>query len=469
MNKIEYLELKLKEIKKQLTGTYLNKISSSSKNDFIFSFSKNNNLFISLNNLNPFLALTKEKLNYNLTSPFISKLKSKFNNSKFIDISLLNNDSIIDLTLLNKEDNYDKNIYHIIIELFKGNSNLIVLKENTIILAYRYHSLDSSHPIIYESKYIFPNKINLTKEFDLNKETQKENEYILNLDKIYLHEKYEFLISKLKRKKKTLENKEKALIEDKNSALKHLKYKEYADYFLINLNEFKKGDAYFLYENIKIPLKENLDASKNLNYLYKVYKKAKTTLLTIDSFLLEVKNEINYIDNILVLKEIYNEEDYLSLIYDLSSKNIIQLNSKYIPKKKIINKNYPYFVNIENHKVAYGKIDYQNNYLTFNLARKKDIYIHIKDFSGPHIILFLNNNETYLSIKDSLLNKVLSFALYLNKKDEATFLVTTLNNVKKGTRLGETNLLNYESYFIRKDNNDSNYINLIKKEERLIK
>jgi len=469
MTKIEIIKKKIESLNKELEGTYLNKIISISKNDYIFSFSKNKNLFLSLNPQNPFFSLTIEKTSSNLNNQFLTKLKYKLNNSRFISINNINEDSIIDINLVNKEDDFSKSNYHLLFEVFKGNSNLILLKDNIIVLALKYHSLDSFHPIILGTNYTLPKKIEFNKDFIFEEEIKKEENYIENLDKIYLHEKYDYLLSKLKRKKKTLENKEKALLIDKNIALNNLNYKDYGDYFLTHLDEFKKGDNYFLYNGKKINIKENLDPSKNLNYLYKIYKKAKTTLSTIDSFLNEVKLEIDYINAILSIKDIFNEDDYINLIDDLKERKIINLKENNNNKKSKINKYYPYFIYLNNHKIGYGKMSYQNSYLTFNLAHKNDVYIHIKDFNGPHIIIFLNEKENYASLDSSFLNEVLEFALFLNKKKDATFLVSEVKNVKKGNSIGEANLLKYETYNIKSKKDDSYYINLVKKEERLIK
>ena len=52
--------------------------------------------------------------------------------------------------------------------------------------------------------------------------------------------------------------------EDQHEAEEKLKYKDYADALLINLNEVKRGDSFFIYEGEKINLNESFSPSENL-------------------------------------------------------------------------------------------------------------------------------------------------------------------------------------------------------------
>ena len=67
----------------------------------------------------------------------------------------------------------------------------------------------------------------------------------------------------------------------------------------------------------------------------------------------------------------------------------VQKQMKLKPKNKKFN---PHFIKLKNGtKIGYGLTSYQNEELTFSLANKEDYYFHIKDYHGPHVIIFSNN------------------------------------------------------------------------------
>ena len=448
MNKIEFLKDRVNEINENLRGAYLNKINEISSLDYLFSFSRSSakNLFISLSSPLPFIKLVDKKYKESLSSLFLQVLKTKLLNSCFIEASVYNEDSIIDLKFIKTTDTYDKIEYHLLFELFKGNTNLILLNKSEIELAFRYHSLETSHPLIIRTTYIPPKKIELIKEFNVDNEIQKEDEYIKNLENKYLKEKYNSLISQLKRKRKSLFSKKEDLESDISKANKNLAYKDYADYFLTIMNEIPKGASSFTYENKNIPLKAEYNTTGNLNYLYKIYKKAKQTIALTKKFLDETDDEIQYIDNILALKDIYNENDYFELIDELKKKNIIKIKNKNIKEVKIKAIS-PYFIEYNGVKIGFGKNNTQNNELTFKLAKKNDYYLHLANEHSPHIVIFLNNKE----LSDDILKEAMNLLLNLTKKEDATIYLANIKDVKKGSYQGEANLLKYETYFFKKD------------------
>lgn len=462
MNKLDYLNEKIYIVNETLKGSYLNKINEVSSLDYVFSFSKNskNKLLISLTSVSPFFSLINKNINVSLSSLFFQSLKNKLLNSKFLGASLYNQDSIVDFHFLKTTDTYDKIDYHLLFEVFKGNTNLILLNNKTIDLSFRYHSLETTHPLIINTLYIPPKKIEITREIDKENELNKENKYIDELEKKYLKEKFNSLILQLKRKRKSLNNKKKNLEEEIEKAKENLNYKDYADYYLTIMSDIKKGDTFFLYEDKKIPLKENYSISDNLTYLYKVYKKAKSSINISTKFLEETNEEIAYLDNILTINDIYNEDDYYELIDELNNKNIIKIKNKNLKAKKI--KSFmPYYFEVDSFKIGFGKNSSQNDYLTFKLAKNNDLYLHLANEHSSHVVIFTSQKEP----NDEIIKIACSLLLYLSKKDDATIYLANKKDVKKGNALGQANLLKYETIYFKKDGNlDLNpYLNDIKR------
>ena len=241
------------------------------------------------------------------------------------------------------------------------------------------------------------------------------------------------------------------------------------------MHEIKKGQSSFTYEGKEIPLKEGYSISDNLMYLYKIYKKAKNTIALTSTFLKETKDDISYIDNILSLKDIYNEIDYEELLKELSENQIIKIKNLNISKTNKNNKNKeikaikPYFITYNNHKIAYGKNNVQNNELTFKRANKNDIYLHIANNHGSHVVIFLNDDDRQNNdVDDKTLNFALNLVLYLSKKNDGTIYVTKIKDVKKGQTPGLANLIKYESYFVKANIDLKEIESLVKNEKRLL-
>lgn len=446
----DYLLENIENIKSLFLNSFVNKIMELSKSDYILYFSKNKEygLVLSINNNEPFLKVINQKFNFSLQSNFLNRLKNRLMNSYLIDVKLCNDDNIVSFDFIKTTDTYDKYHFTLIFELFKANSNLIIIESNKVIEAFRYRSLDTKRPIINGLIYEYPIKVETYKEFK-DKDINNINSYIDQLETNYLKEKYQTVISSLKRKRKTIFNKIEKLKIEKANAIDAYKYKEYGDYILLNQDEIQKGDTHFNYYDLDIPLKTDLTSIENSQHYYKLYKKAKTSLSLLDNYINSSKQELDYIDGILSIFKFYNENDYLELIDELNKKKIIKLRVKIPPK---LNKNAakPYYFFINDTKIAFGKNAKQNNELTFHLANKDCYFAHIKDYSGAHILIYSNNPT------DKEIEIALELALVLSNKEDGDVYYTNIKNVKKTQVLGKVNLLKYETYHINKIKDDIN-------------
>ena len=440
----EYLKSQVEEINEKFKESFVNRISEVSSNDFIFYFSKNKTegLLISLNNNYPFLKVVPNKLNFSLNSSFITRLKNKLIGSYLLKASLLNDDNIISLDFIKTTDTYDKEFYTLIFEVFKANTNLIIISNNKIVDALHYRGLEAHHPIINGLSYEFPFKSLFSKEISDNN-FKFIDKYILDLEDNYLKEKYITVIASLKRKRKTLINKISKLENEKKENNNKLIYKDYGDLILANLDNIFKGDKSLIYENLSIPLKEVYTPIENSQYYYKQYKKAKTSLSLVDNYINETKKDLDYIDNILNSIKFYKEDDYLELIYELNKRNFIKIRIKNIPKN-IKNAAKPYYFLFNKTKIGFGKNAKQNNELTFNIANKNHYYLHAKDYHGPHVIIF---NDSPTNDEKEIASEL---ALYLANVDVGEVYFTKVANVKKTSTLGLVNLLKYETFYINK-------------------
>ena len=94
-------------------------------------------------------------------------------------------------------------------------------------------------------------------------------------------------------------------------------------------------------------------------------------------------------------------------------------------------------------KVYYGKNNLQNEYITFKVADKNDVWMHVKGFPGSHVVI---KSVGYPS--DELLVFAAKIAAKNSKAKDSNKVdvdFTTRKNVKKHPS-GKTGLVNYVNF-----------------------
>ena len=454
----EKLEEIVSNINKDLKGSYLNRIECLSEFDYIFRFSRSKakSIFISLNSKNPFVSLIDERYTFSSTSSFYQKIKNKLANSCLLGAKALNDDNILCLEFSKINDTYDKIHYFLIFEIFKSNTNLILLNEDKIEDAFRFRGIDTNHPILKNAKYLPPEKLNFAKEVK-EKDIENEKYYIQNLESLYVAAKYKEVALNIKRKIKSLNKKIEKIKDDQNEATKKLNYKDYADYFLTIMSEIKRGDSYFDYFGEKIKINENYSPSQNLNQLYKIYKKAKQTLLSTKDYIDKTEYEIDYLTSVYSSLPYYNENDYLELIPELIEKKLLKEKHNKTPKN-LKNAAKPYYLLHNGVKIGFGKNSLQNDNLTWKYASRNDYFLHTKNEHGNHVIIFSSE------LDDELLEFACEFCAFLTGHNDGEIIVAQCSKTKKGSEPGLVKLSSYESYLIKSLKYD--FASLIKEAKR---
>lgn len=158
-----------------------------------------------------------------------------------------------------------------------------------------------------------------------------------------------------------------------------------------NLYKVKKGDTVLVVEDftsdnakIEIPLDPLLDPSKNLKKLFTKGKKAKTALDMVATQKELTKQEINYLEQILVQIDFANALDLDEIKSELvQQKYLRETKKKQIKQKKMNINRY----NLDGVEILVGKNNIQNDSITNTLARPYDWWFHAKDVPGSHVLL----------------------------------------------------------------------------------
>lgn len=143
------------------------------------------------------------------------------------------------------------------------------------------------------------------------------------------------------------------------------------------------------YAEITIPLQEHLTPIENAQAYYKLYNKAKRTELAAKEQLTVIEEDINYLQSVLLsLDLLETKEDIDQLRSELIEMGYLK-KRKGTTKLKSNKKDLPFlhFKSSEGHDIYVGKNNYQNDMLTMKFAKPNDLWLHIKDGPGSHVII----------------------------------------------------------------------------------
>ena len=183
------------------------------------------------------------------------------------------------------------------------------------------------------------------------------------------------------------------------------KYKLYGELITSNLYRIQdyNTDSITLenfYDNntpIVIPLDKSISPSSNAKNFFKKYKKLKSAKGFVDIQKRQIVNDINYLESIIyeigVASNINDIDEIYSELQE-SNVNLSTKKQKSMKKKTSLKKNStmePLKYDVDGFTVLIGKNNKQNDYLTTKIANKDDIWFHVKDFHGSHVILKAEN------------------------------------------------------------------------------
>lgn len=249
----------------------------------------------------------------------------------------------------------------------------------------------------------------------------------------------------LKRAKNKLQKQKEEMLESANRET----YKVYADLISSNIHKISKGLKEIKLENfydnmneISVPLDQKLSAVQNAQKYYKRYQKMKQREIVLEKQIENTEDEINYLE--LVTDAIDRTDDVKNLdeiYFELIKNNYIKKDKKIKNKpKKIAIHSVDYD---DTSKVYYGKNNLQNEYITFKVADKNDVWMHVKGFPGSHVVI---KSGGYPS--DELLLFAAKIAAKNSKAKDSNKVdvdFTTRKNVKKHPS-GKTGLVNYVNF-----------------------
>lgn len=229
------------------------------------------------------------------------------------------------------------------------------------------------------------------------------------------------------------------------------KYRIYGDILSANLFKVGPGDKEITLENfytedleeITIPLDKKLSPQQNAQKFYKKYTKLKNAQEILKSQIDETKTNIAYLESIESQIELADEiSDIEDIKSELIEEGFLKRNNKVKSKKK--NESEVEKREYKNFTIYFGKNNRQNDLLTHKMANREDIWLHIKDMPGSHVII--NNNGE--NVPEEIIEYAAEIAAY-NSKARNTGSVDVDYTIKKNVKRHPSNkpgLVNYTEF-----------------------
>lgn len=176
-------------------------------------------------------------------------------------------------------------------------------------------------------------------------------------------------------------------------------HQRWGELLLANLHQVEKNDAGFavtdFYDEaqptITIPAADKANAQEAAEHYFKLARKSKTGLATINSRLPEAQKEIAYLENQLArLAEITRTDELKPLIENAASaipaKQPSKPQSGKKPKEEKIS-GVRRYRSSDGYEILVGRTDRDNDHLTMRVAKSYDLWFHAADYPGSHVVL----------------------------------------------------------------------------------
>ncbi len=241
------------------------------------------------------------------------------------------------------------------------------------------------------------------------------------------------------------------------------KFRIMGDLLTANLYQIKQGKEAVVQnyyspgqEDMVIKMEENLTPNQNAQKYYKKYNKTKSGADYAKIQIELISQEMNYLESILTGIENSKDMKTLDEIHkEMAEENYLRRDSKAGSKEKKVNKKEKevtlektYYMGFE---IYVGKNNKQNDYLTMKLASSSDLWFHVKDLPGSHVLVRNPNRE---NIPEEVIEKAALLAAENSKGKNGTILpvdYTMKKHVKKqkGSKPGFVTYENAKTIQIR--------------------
>lgn len=216
------------------------------------------------------------------------------------------------------------------------------------------------------------------------------------------------------------------------------KFKLYGDLLTANLYALHRGEAQAQVQNyysencetIAIEMDTRLSPAQNAQRYYKKYNKCKNAKMYLTEQIGAAQSELRYLETVTqALERAETEADLAEIRQELAKSGYASRMHAFKSVKPAPVKPME-FRTSGGYRMLCGKNNMQNDYITFKVAGKLDLWFHVKGAPGSHVVLICNGEEP--SERDYTEAAVLA-ATYSGAKGSGQIPVdyTRVKNIKK--------------------------------------
>ncbi len=179
------------------------------------------------------------------------------------------------------------------------------------------------------------------------------------------------------------------------------------------------------YKPLTIPMDPNLSGIDNAQRYYKIYNKAKSTIKKTEPFQQAALAEMNYLQSlILSIDQAADDIEFNEIYQELVDQNYISgkqgKRGNQNPEKKPGQKKEPVqhsrphrYLSSTGKTIIVGRNNKQNDRMTWREAKPADLWLHVKNIPGSHVIVPLAEDEEFPD--DHTLLEAAALAVYYSQ------------------------------------------------------
>ncbi|MCH5316455.1 MAG: NFACT family protein [Eubacterium sp.] len=234
------------------------------------------------------------------------------------------------------------------------------------------------------------------------------------------------------------------------------KYRIFGDLLATNQYALQKGAPYYDLENyydngniVRIPADVTLSPSQNAQKYYKEYRKKQVAESKLVDFIREAKEEADYLETVIdSLSRAETDAEITEIRTELAQTGYLKhrnnKNAKNVKALKPME-----FESSEGFKIFVGRNNVMNDRLTLKTAKNYDLWFHVKDTAGSHVVVANDGRE----FTDKLIREAAMLAAQNSKAGGSSNVpvdYTIIKNVKKpaGAKPGMVIYVDYKTEFV---------------------
>ena len=235
------------------------------------------------------------------------------------------------------------------------------------------------------------------------------------------------------------------------------KYRMYGDLINANAHALQKGqpfyevaDFYSNGETVRIKADPTLTPAQNAQRYYKEYRKKQVAQSKLTDFITEANNEAQYLESVIdSLSRAETDAEISAIRAELHDAGFLSKGgySRNNKQKKLPPKKY---ISCEGYTIYVGRNNVQNDQLTLKTAKNYDLWFHVKDVAGSHVIVTADKGKPFT---DKLIRQAAMLAAVHSKASNSSNVAvdyTIVKNVHKpnGAKPGMVIYDNYNTEYV---------------------